>query len=335
MKPLVVLRNENMKKKVLITEPILSTIIEELSKHFDVTVGERGRYNVESNLMSDIGDYDAMISMLSNPVSANVLSEGKRLKLVANYAVGVNNIDLEAARERNIRVTNTPGVLTEATADIVWALILATVRRIPESELYLRADKFKGWEPLGFLGFDLPGKTLGIVGMGRIGQAVARRAIGFGMKVRYTNRKPVDTQLETELHAEFVADYKDLVREADVVSLNCPLSPENTHMINTELLQQMKPHAVIINAGRGPLIDESALAQALHNGWIGGAGIDVYEREPIVHPDLLTAPNAVLIPHIGSATKEARYQMGKLAAQSVIHILLDEADPQSLPNLVV
>jgi glyoxylate reductase len=324
-----------MKQRVLITEPILDEIIEKLTPHFDVTIGERGRYNNESNLMNDIVEYDAIISMLSNPVSAKVLSEGKRLKLVANYAVGVNNIDLEAAKNLRIHVTNTPGVLTEATADIVWSLILATVRRIPESELYLRADQFKGWEPLGFLGFDLPGKTLGIIGMGRIGQAVARRAMGFGLRLIYTNRKPVEASLENELKAEYVPDYRDLVKQSDIVSLNCPLSPENTHMINEELLKQMKSHSVIINAGRGPLIDEAALAKALHERWIGGAGLDVFEREPIVHPDLLTAPNAVLIPHIGSATKEARYQMGELAAHSMMHLLIDQADPHLLPNLVV
>ncbi len=324
-----------MKKRVLITEPILSEIIEILSEKCDVTIGERGRYNDESNLANDIGEYDALISMLSNPVTDAVLSRGSKLKLVANYAVGVNNINLEAAKKYGIRVTNTPGVLTEATADIVWALILATVRRIPESELYLRADKFKGWEPLGFLGFDLPGKTLGIIGMGRIGQAVARRAMGFGLSVLYTNRKPVDSEIEKTLKAQYVPDYRALIKQSDILSLNCPLTPENTHMIDAEMLQQMKPHSVIINAGRGPLIDEAALAQALQKGWIGGAGLDVFEREPIIHPDLLKAPNAVLIPHIGSATKEARFQMGQLAAQSVLHLLVDGADPLSLPNLVV
>lgn len=324
-----------MRKRVLVTEPILSDIIEKLSQYVDVTVGERGRYNSESNLIDDIGNYDGIISMLSNPISAKVLSQSRKLKIVANYAVGVNNIDLEAAKQSGIRVTNTPGVLTEATADIVWALILATVRRIPESEHYLRADKFKGWEPLGFLGFDLPGKTLGIIGMGRIGQAVARRAMGFGLHVIYTNRKPVDSAIEKKLNAHYVPDYRDLIRQSDILTLNCPLSPENTHMIDAEMLQQMKPHSVVINAGRGPLIDEAALAHALHKGWIGGAGLDVFEREPIVHPDLLTAPNAVLIPHIGSATKEARSQMGHLAAQSVIHVLVEGADPLSLPNLVV
>jgi len=262
------------------------------------------------------------------------LESSERLRVVANYAVGYNNIDTTAAKELGIRVTNTPGALTEATADITWALILATIRHIPASETFLRQGKFDGWDPLGFLGYDLNGKTLGIIGMGRIGQAVARRAVGFGMNIIYHNRKPVPADVELSFSATYVADFRDLVRQSDVVSLNCPLTPENRHMIDRDMLQQMKRSAILINTGRGPLVDEAALAEALKLGWIAGAGLDVYEEEPVVHPDLLDAPNAVLLPHIGSATYEARNRMGMLAAKGLLH-LLNGGDSQELPNLLV
>lgn len=323
-----------MSFRILITEPIVGEVIDYLRKHADVTIGARGTYNDEGALLADIGDYDALISMLSNPVSRRVLEAGKKLKVVANYAVGYNNVDVAAAKELGIRVTNTPGALTEATADITWALILATIRRVPESEQFLRDGRFDGWDPLGFMGYDLNGKTIGIIGLGRIGQAVARRALGFGMKVIYHNRKPVDPSIESSLSASYVSDYRELARTCDVLSLNCPLTPENHHMINRELLQQMKRSAIVINTGRGPLIDEGALADALQSGWIAGAGLDVFEKEPSVHPALLKAPNAVLIPHIGSATIEARIRMGNLAAEGVVH-LLNGGDPSSLPNVLV
>lgn len=323
-----------MSYRILVTEPIVGEVIDYLRQHADVTVGARGVYNSEDALAADVGDYDAIVSMLSNPVTRRVLESGKKLKVVANYAVGYNNVDVAAAKELGIRVTNTPGALTEATADIAWALILATIRRIPESEQYLRAGRFDGWDPLGFLGYDLAGKTIGIIGLGRIGQAVARRALGFGMNVIYHNRKPVASSTEAELSAVYVEDYRELVRSCDVLSLNCPLTPENRHMINRELLEQMKRTSIVINTGRGPLIDEAALAEALQKGWIAGAGLDVFEEEPIVHPELLKAPNAVLIPHIGSATYETRIRMGMLAAEGLIH-LLNGGDGSKLPNLLV
>jgi glyoxylate reductase len=323
-----------MSYRILVTEPIVGEVVDYLREHAEVVVGERGSYYTEDSLIDVLGDYDALISMLSTPVSRRVLSSSNRLKVVANYAVGYNNVDVEAAKEFGIRVTNTPGALTEATADITWALILATIRRIPESEAFLRQGNFDGWDPLGFLGYDLNGKTLGIVGMGRIGQAVARRAVGFGMKIIYHNRKPVSADIEHNLASTYIADYKDLVRLSDVVSLNCPLTPENFHMIDRDMLRQMKRTAILINTGRGPLVDESALAEALKLGWIAGAGLDVYEKEPIVHPDLLDAPNAVLLPHIGSATYEARIRMGMMAAHGLLH-LLKGGDGQELPNLLV
>ncbi len=323
-----------MSYRILITEPIVGEVIDFLRNHAEVVVGDRGSYYTEDSLIEALGDYDAVISMLSTPMSRRVLESSERLKVVANYAVGYNNVDVNAAKELGIRVTNTPGALTEATADIAWALILATIRHIPASETFLREGKFDGWDPLGFLGYDLNGKTLGIIGMGRIGQAVARRAVGFGMNTIYHNRKPVSAEIEQSLSATYVDDYKDLVRKSDVVSLNCPLTPENRHMIDREMLQQMKRSSILINTGRGPLIDEAALAEALKSGWIAGAGLDVYEEEPVVHQDLLDAPNAVLIPHIGSATYETRIRMGMLAAKGLLH-LLNGGDGKELPNLLV
>jgi glyoxylate reductase len=323
-----------MSYRILITEPVVGEVIDFLRNHAEVVVGDRGSYYTEDSLIEALGDYDAVISMLSTPMSRRVLESSERLKVVANYAVGYNNVDVNAAKELGIRVTNTPGALTEATADIAWALILATIRHIPASETFLREGKFDGWDPLGFLGYDLNGKTLGIIGMGRIGQAVARRAVGFGMNTIYHNRKPVSAEIEQSLSATYVDDYKDLVRKSDVVSLNCPLTPENRHMIDREMLQQMKRSSVLINTGRGPLIDEAALAEALKSGWIAGAGLDVYEEEPVVHQDLLDAPNAVLIPHIGSATYETRIRMGMLAAKGLLH-LLNGGDGKELPNLLV
>lgn len=323
-----------MSYRILVTEPIVGDVIDYLRQFADVTIGKRGVYNSEDALVSDIEGYDALLSMLSNPVTRKVLEAGKELKVVANYAVGYNNVDVAAAKELGIRVTNTPGALTEATADIAWALILATIRRIPESEHYLRAGRFDGWDPLGFLGFDLNGKTIGIIGLGRIGQAVARRAQGFGMKILYHNRKQVDASIETALSASYVEDYRELVKTSDVLSLNCPLTPETRHMISRELLRQMKPSAIVVNTGRGPLIDEAGLAEALKSGWIAGAGLDVFEEEPVVHPALLNAPNAVLIPHIGSATFETRIRMGMMAAEGLVH-LLNGGDGSTLPNLLV
>lgn len=323
-----------MSYRILVTEPIVGDVIDYLRQFADVTIGKRGVYNSEDALVSDIEGYDALLSMLSNPVTRKVLEAGKELKVVANYAVGYNNVDVSAAKELGIRVTNTPGALTEATADIAWALILATIRRIPESEHYLRAGRFDGWDPLGFLGFDLNGKTIGIIGLGRIGQAVARRAQGFGMKILYHNRKQVDASIETALSASYVEDYRELVKTSDVLSLNCPLTPETRHMISRELLRQMKPSAIVVNTGRGPLIDEAGLAEALKSGWIAGAGLDVFEEEPVVHPALLNAPNAVLIPHIGSATFETRIRMGMMAAEGLVH-LLNGGDGSTLPNLLV
>lgn len=323
-----------MSRKILITEPILDDVSNYLRDKADVTIGERGEYNSEDALSHAVKDHDAILSMLSNPFSRKVLEQAVHLKIIANYAVGYDNIDVSAAKELGIRVSNTPGVLTDATADLAMSLLLTTARKICEAQQFLRDGNFDGWRPLGFLGMELKGKDLGIVGMGRIGQAIARRAKAFGVNIHYHNRKPVDTSSAQTLEAVYEPDLDEMVRLTDIIILSCPLTPETRHLINAERLEAMPNHALLINISRGPVVDERALAHALHEGIIGGAGLDVYEEEPKVHPDLLTAPNTVITPHIGSAANETRREMGFLAANAILDTL-DGKPAESISNLVV
>jgi glyoxylate reductase len=320
-------------KRILITEPIMQAVIDKLSSRFDVTVGRRGYYNKKENLLKELRDYDAVLCMLSNPLDREVIQSADRLKIIANNAVGYNNIDVDAAREAAIFVANTPDVLTDATADGTFALLLAVARRIPEAERALRRGEFDGWNPTGFLGMELRGKTLGIIGMGRIGTVVARRAQAFGMKIAYHNRSRADHALENELGAAYIDSVPALCRQSDIISLHCPLTPGTKHLINGEILTMMKKTAILINASRGPIVDEAALVAALKSGTIAGAGLDVYEHEPEVHPDLPALENCVLLPHITSATHETREAMGHLAADAIIGILGGKA-PESIANLL-
>jgi len=322
-----------MAQKVLITEPIIEAAIDKLRSHFEVTVSKRGTYDKEKHLARDITDFDALFSMLSTPVTSKVIQAGSKLKVIANYAVGYDNIDINAAREQGIRVANTPDVLTASSADGAFALLLATARNVCEAQNFLRKGKFDGWHPTTFLGPELRGKTLGIVGMGKIGGAVAKRALGFGMKICYHNRSRVNESKEKKLKATFISDMKELVKKADIISLNCPLTEETHHLIDQELLQMMGPETLLINTARGAVIDEAALAEALHERTIAGAGLDVFEEEPKIHPALLDAPNTVLTPHLASATNEARTKMGLLAAEAIITVLND-GNTNQLSNLV-
>lgn len=322
-----------MTKRVLVTEPIVDSVLDFLRERYDVEVGARGDFDTEEALAEAVPGFHALLPMLSNPVTSRVLEAGGELQVVANHAVGYNNVDLEAARRLDIRVANTPDVLTEASADCAMALLLSVTRRICEAQEYLRAGRFEGWEPLGFLGMELGGRTLGIYGMGRIGTALARRARAFGMKIRYHNRSEVDPQTARELQAGYAGSLEDLARSADVLSLNCPLTEETRHAVDRRILEQMPSHAVLINTSRGPVVDEAALAEALHEGTIAGAGLDVFEREPDVHPRLLEAPGCVLTPHIASATRRARRDIGMLAARAIRGVL--EGRPgEEIPNLV-
>ena len=272
------------------------------------------------------GDYEALYCMLTNPVDAEVLDSAPRLKVVANMAVGFNNIDVAEATRRGIPATNTPGVLTDTTADFAWTLLMAAARRVSEGERFLRAGKFHGWGPLMMVGHDVHGKTLGIVGFGRIGRAVAKRASGFDMRVLYYDQFPADPQTERELNARPVS-LDELLESADFVSLHTDYNPSTHHMIGREQFAMMKPSTYLINTARGPIVDEGALVEALRSGQIAGAGLDVFEREPEVHPGLLELENAVIVPHIASASLETRNAMGLMAADNVLAALRGERPP--------
>lgn len=322
-----------MAYRVLITEPIVDSVIRKLRHHYKVDVGERGNFNSEEQLAEAIPEYDALLPMLSNPVTQKVIEAGRNLKIIANHAVGYNNIDLEAARKAGVKVANTPDVLTESTADCTIALLLATARKICEAQQYLRDGKFNGWEPLGFLGMELTGKTLGIVGMGRIGTAVAHRAEAFGLNIIYHNRSRVDEETEQMLGATYINSVEELAAKSDFISLNCPLTEETHHLVDAEILSAMPSHTILINTARGAVVDEQALAEALHKKVIGGAGLDVFEEEPRIHPKLLSSPNCLLTPHIASATHQTREAIGMLAANAIIGIL-ENQPASSIPNLI-
>ncbi|MCR4403940.1 MAG: D-glycerate dehydrogenase [Candidatus Acetothermia bacterium] len=276
-------------------------------------------------LLRKVAGVDGLICLLSDRIDREVLEAGKALRVVANVAVGYDNIDVQAASELGIMVTNTPEVLTEATADLTFGLILAVARRIVEGDRLVREGGFKGWELDLLLGAEVHHKTLGIVGFGRIGQAVARRARGFGMEVLYYDpiRRP---ELERELGAQFV-QLKELLSRSDFVSLHLPLTPQTRHLIGREELGLMKPSAFLINVARGPIVDEAALVEALKSGELAGAGLDVFEHEPDVHPELLRMSNVVLTPHIGSAGRETRLRMALMAVENVLAALAGRRPP--------
>ena len=255
---------------------------------------------------------DVLVPTVTDKIDASVINAaGAQLKLIANFGAGTDHIDVIAAHAKNIIVTNTPGVLTEDTADFAMALILAVPRRLVAADRLTRAGGFKGWTPTGILGHRVRGKNLGIVGMGRIGQAIARRASAFGLNVHYHNRSPVSPPIEQSLQAEYWPDLDTMLTKMDIVSINCPSTPLTRHLITAERLALIPAHGVIINTSRGEIIDEAALAAALANGEIAGAGLDVYENEPEIHPGLLNLPNVILAPHIASATHESRLEMGE------------------------
>ena len=319
--------------RILVTEPIPEKVAEYLREFGDVTIGSRGSFDEEGFLAALLPEYDALLCMLSTPVTKEVLESAPNLKVVANFAVGYNNIDVKTANSLGIKVANTPDVLTEACGDFAMGLLMATTRRFNVAEQYLRAGMFKSWEPLGFLGMELRGKKLGIVGMGRIGQAFAHRAKAFGIEIYYNNRSRLSPEIESDLGATFIEDVRELARQSDVLSLNCPLTDETHHLVNKEILEIMPSHAILINISRGLVVDEAALAEALHTGVIAGAGLDVFEKEPEVHPSLLTAPNCTMLPHIASATYETREAIGMLAAKAIKQVF-DGVPDNQIPNLV-
>jgi glyoxylate reductase len=261
-----------------------------------------------------------LLSLITDQVDQSLMDALPDLKVIANYGTGVEHIDLASASARNIQVTNTPGVLSDTVADLTWGLILATCRRIVESDHTVRSGQFPGWTPYSQLGLEVTGRTLGLVGMGQIGEKVARRARGFEMKVLYHQRTPLLPEKERALGVSYCS-FAALLRESDIISLHTPLTPQTHHLINAETLRLIRPTSVLINTARGPVVDEAALVEALREKKLYGAGLDVFEQEPLVHPSLISLPNVVLTAHIGSATEVTRNRMGDLAIENLLSIL--------------
>lgn len=302
---------------ILLTGKIPSSVLAKLESIGEVDQFRKDGVDVmpHDELVARVAGKQALVSMITDAVGRDVIDAGKDLKVIANAAVGYNNIDVRAARERGISVTNTPGVLTDATADLTWALILGITRRIGEGERLVRRGEWKGWTFDFMLGAEVRGKQLGIVGYGGIGRAVAARGRAFGMRIAYTSRTPKD---DPEAEA---MPLDRLLATSDVVSLHCPLTPETRHLLDQPAFARMKRSAYLINTSRGPVVDEKALAWALRTRLIAGAGLDVFEQEPKVEPELLTLENVMLVPHLGSGTVETRTAMADLAARNVAAVL--------------
>jgi glyoxylate reductase len=279
--------------------------------------------------MEAIGPVDGLLCMITDKVDPDLLAHAAALKMIANYGVGYDNIDVPAATKRKIPVSNTPGVLTDATADLAMALILGAGRKIVAGDAKTRRGDFKFWSPMHFLGREVTGKTLGLIGLGRIGEAVAKRAAGFNMRMVYTTRRQLPQEDEDRLHVSYLS-LTDLLHQADYISLHVPLTPDTRHLIGQSELSQMKSSAYLINTSRGPVIDESALVQSLRTDRIAGAGLDVYENEPVLTPGLTDLENVILLPHVGSATIETRTRMAELAVDNLLAGLAGEQPPNCL-----
>jgi len=298
--------------RVFVTRRLPLEIEARMADLFDTVLRSDDRPLTQAELKAGIADCDVFVPNVSDDINGEVVAAASdRLRLIANFGAGTDHIDRGAAYARGITVTNTPGVLTEDTADLVMALLLSVPRRLAEGDRMMRAGKFEGWTPTHMLGSRVKGKTLGIIGMGRIGQAVASRANAFGLSVHYHNRRQVPAGIEDILGATYHADLDEMLSVVDMVSVNCPYTPLTHHLINKDRLARMKPDSCIVNTARGEVIDEAALADALETGQIGGAGLDVFENGATPHPKLLTLDNVILTPHIGSATHESRREMGE------------------------
>jgi len=311
--------------KVFVTRQIPEPGLVLLRKEFDVEINPYDRVIKKQELMNAVKGKDGLLCLLTDPVDRDVIYAEPNLKMIASYAVGYDNIDVKAATERGIPVSNTPGVLTDTTAELAWALLFAVARRIVEGDRFTREGRFTGWAPMLMLGQDLTNKTLGIIGAGRIGTAVALKSKGFRMKVLYTDEQHNEL-LEKELHAKKVP-LSDLLAQADFVSVHAPLTRQTNHLISEQELRMMKPTAILVNTARGPIVDEHALAKALKEHWIFGAGLDVYEQEPLIAPELLSLENVVLQPHTGSGTFETRTKMALMAAENLIAGLKGDIPP--------
>jgi glyoxylate reductase len=317
---------------VVVTRRLPEVVETRLKELFDVELRDDDTPMTTEELADAMGRADVLVSTITDQIDAKMLARaGERLKLIANYGAGVDNIDVSTARQRGIHVSNTPGVMTEDTADMVMALIMAVTRRMAEGMQLAKSGDWSGWSPTAMLGGRLRGRRLGILGMGRIGQAVARRASAFGLQVHYHNRKRLRPEIEEELDATYWERLDQMVARVDILSINCPHTPSTFHLLNARRLKLMKPGAVIVNTSRGEVIDENALTRMLRAGEISGAGLDVFERGHEINPRLKDLPNAILLPHMGSATIEGRIEMG----EKVIVNIKTFADGHRPPDLVV
>lgn len=312
-----------MKPKILITHKTFPEILDYLKKHTDYEIGALDRYMTKSEITDKIKDKQGLLSLLVDTINREMMDSAPSLRIIANVAVGYNNIDIGYAKKKGILVTNTPGVLTETTADFTWALILAVARRIPQADQFMREKKYKGWKLDLFLGKEITGKRLGIIGMGRIGKAVALRAAAFNMDIVYNDPHRLSAEEEKKYRASCLP-LEELLSSSDIITVHTPLDTQTHHLISRERIRLMKKEAIFINAARGPLVDEEALAAALEKRQIWGAGLDVYEREPKVGEKLLSLENVVLLPHIGSATYETRLKMAMIASRNLVQGLRGE-----------
>jgi glyoxylate reductase len=318
--------------RVIVTRKLPDAIETRMRELFDTDLNLEDKPMDQARLIEAVQRADVLVPTVTDRIDSKVLVRaGPNLKLVANFGNGVDNIDVKTALERGITVTNTPGVLTEDTADMTMALMLAVPRRLVEGAEELKAEHFQGWAPSWMLGHRIWGKRLGIIGMGRIGQAVARRAKAFGLQIHYHNRKPVHPQIERELSATYWESLDQMLARMDIVSINCPHTPATYHLLSARRLKLMKSTAYIVNTARGEVIDENALARMLQTGELSGAGLDVFEHEPSVNPKLLKLKNVVLLPHMGSATLEGRIDMG----EKVIVNIKTFADGHKPPDRVI
>lgn len=302
------------KKKplVVVTRKLPDAIETRMMELFDVRLNLDDKPMSRAVLAEAMKTADVLVPTVTDTIDSSLISQaGKKMRLIANYGTGVDNIDLAAARRKGITVTNTPDVLTEDTADMTMALILAVPRRLAEGERVMRSGNWQGWSPTWMLGHRIYGKRLGIIGMGRIGRAVAKRALGFGLSIHYHNRHRVHEDVEAELEATYWESLDQMLARMDIISVNCPHTPATYHLLSERRLKHLQPHAFVVNTSRGEVVDENALTRLLRAGAIGGAGLDVFENEPAVNPRLLELDNVVLLPHLSSATVEGRMDMGE------------------------
>ena len=308
--------------KVLLTYRSIpgAGLVERLSRHFDVRVNDSEGYMSRDDLLREVGDVDGMVSMLNERIDAELLDRAPRLRVVANYAVGYNNVDVQAATSHGVMITNTPDVVTDATADLAWAILMGIARDVCLVDRFVRSGEWREWRPERFIAADITGATLGIVGLGRIGQAMAKRAAGFDMRVLYADSRRSAPEVESRCRAAYVS-LQDLLRESDFVTVHVPLNAETHHLIDAHALSLMKPTAYLVNAARGAIVDERALVEALKSGRIAGAALDVYENEPFLADGLAELPNVILIPHLGANSRSTRDRMAAMTAENMIAAL--------------